>query len=113
MTVYRQFYHTADLGIEVFGGTAGELFTNAAFAMFDLITQLNCVELRETRRIEVEGVDLDDLLVNFLRESLYLFNGEHWLAKAVHPSRIWRQPPRCRGQWESLSIPINTASKRN
>ena len=24
---------------------------------------------------------MDDLLVNFLRESLYLFNGEHWLAK--------------------------------
>ncbi len=78
---YRQFYHTADLGIEVFGGTAGELFTNAAFAIFDLLTDLNCVELRETRRIEVEGVDRDDLLVNFLRESLYLFNGERWLAK--------------------------------
>jgi SHS2 domain-containing protein len=81
MTVYRQFYHTADLGIEVFGGTAGELFMNAAFAMFDLTTDLNRVEPRETRRIAVEGVDRDDLLVNFLRESLYLFNGERWLAR--------------------------------
>jgi len=81
MTVYRQFYHTADLGIEVFGGTAGELFTNAAFAIFDILTELDCVEPRETRRIAAEGVDMDDLLVNFLRESLYLFNGERWLAK--------------------------------
>lgn len=81
MTVYRQFYHTADLGIEVFGGTAGGLFTNAAFAIFDLLTDLECVEPRETRRITVEGLDRDDLLVNFLRESLYLFNGERWLAK--------------------------------
>ncbi len=81
MLPYRQFYHTADLGIEVFGGTAGELFTNAAFAIFDLITDLNCVEARETRTIKMEGVDQDDLLVNFLREALYLFNGEHWLAK--------------------------------
>lgn len=78
---YRQFDHTADLGIEVFGGTAGELFTNAAFAIFDLITDLKCVEPRETRTIKVEGVDMDDLLVNFLREALYLFNGERWLAK--------------------------------
>jgi len=80
MIRYRQFYHTADLGIEVFGGTAEELFANAAFAIFDLITDPDCVELRETRRICVEGVDKDDLLVNFLRESLYLFNGERWLA---------------------------------
>jgi SHS2 domain-containing protein len=81
MAVYRQFDHTADLGIEVFGGTAGELFTNAAFAIFDLTTDLGAVEMRETRTIKVEGVDQDDLLVNFLREALYLFNGEHWLAK--------------------------------
>lgn len=81
MTIYRQFYHTADLGIEVFGGTAGELFTNAAFAIFDLITDPGSVEMRESRRIAAEGADLDDLLVNFLRESLFLFNGERWLAK--------------------------------
>jgi len=78
---YRQFYHTADLGIEVFGGTAGELFTNAAFAIFDLITDLERVEIHEIRTIKSEGVDQDDLLVNFLRETLYLFNGDHWLAK--------------------------------
>lgn len=81
MIPYRQFYHTADLGIEVFGSTAGELFTNAAFAMFDIMTDISLVEKRETRKIKADGVDMDDLLVNFLREALYLFNGEHWLAR--------------------------------
>jgi SHS2 domain-containing protein len=81
MIPYRQFNHTADLGIEVFGGTTVELFTNAAFAVFDLLTDISLVEKKETREIKVEGVDMDDLLVNFLREALYLFNGGHWLAR--------------------------------
>jgi len=81
MIPYRQFNHTADLGIEVFGRNAGEVFTNAALAVFDLITDLSLVENRETREIKAEGVDMDDLLVNFLREVLYLFNGGRWLAR--------------------------------
>lgn len=81
MERYRVFDHTADLGMEIYGGTAGDLFSNAAFAVFDTITDLSQVRSRETRNIVVEGSGWEDLLVNFLREVLYLFNGEGFLSK--------------------------------
>lgn len=81
MERYRVFNHTADLGIEVYGKTVEDLFSNAVFALFDLITDLKHVHVREVRRITVSGDGWDDLLVNFLREVLYLFNGERFLVK--------------------------------
>ena len=73
---YRVFNHTADLGVEIYGKTVEELFVNAAFAIFDLMTDLQDVKITEVRAIVTEGADWEDLLVNYLREVLYLFNGE-------------------------------------
>jgi len=42
----------------------------------------------EERSIAVAGEDLEDLLVNFLREVLYLFNGERWVVIDCRPLQI-------------------------
>jgi len=76
MNRYRVFNHTADLGVEIYGKTVEELLVNAAFAIGDLMTDLQNVEVTRARRIVAEGTDWEDLLVNYLREALYLFNGE-------------------------------------
>jgi SHS2 domain-containing protein len=81
MNRYKVFDHTADLGIEVYGATVNELFTSAAFAVFDMLTDLDGVRAIEERSITVEGEGWEDLLVNYLREVLYLFNGEGFLLK--------------------------------
>jgi SHS2 domain-containing protein len=81
MKPYRVFDHTADLGVEVFGKTIQELYANAAFAVYDLMADLHDVQAQETRKIVVEGADREDLLVNYLREVLYLFNGNRLLLK--------------------------------
>jgi len=81
MKLYRVFDHTADLGIEIFGETRKALFIHAAFAVFDLMTDLHSVQPQESRRISVEGADREDLLINYLREVLSLFNGEKLLLK--------------------------------
>lgn len=73
---YRVFDHTADLGVEIYGKTIEELFVNAAFAIFDLMIDLQDVKITESRTIVTEGTDWEDLLINYLREVLYLFNGE-------------------------------------
>ncbi len=78
---YTIFDHTADLGIEIYGKTLPELFANAAFAVFDIITDLRFVRATEERQIVVEGSGWEDLLVNYLREILYLYNGEGLLLK--------------------------------
>jgi SHS2 domain-containing protein len=79
MDRYNVFDHTADLGLEIYGKTVKELFANAAFAIFDSIADLKHVHATVERQIVVEGKDWEDLLVNYLREVLYLFNGESLL----------------------------------
>jgi SHS2 domain-containing protein len=78
---YTIFDHTADLGMEIYGNTPQELFSHAAFAVFDIMTDLRHVEVTEERQIVVEGDGWEDLLVNYLREILYLFNGERLMLK--------------------------------
>jgi protein archease len=88
MKPYRTFDHTADLGLSIRGASEEDLLANAAFAVFDIITDLGRVEPRETRRILVEGDSPEDLFINFLREVLYLYNGERWLLKGLCVTRI-------------------------
>lgn len=82
MQKYAMFDHTADIGVEIYGRTKKELFVNAAFALFDIMVQeRECTGgkkrlVRERMKIRtVEGADPEDLLVNYLRELLFLFNG--------------------------------------
>jgi SHS2 domain-containing protein len=88
MKPYQAFDHTADLGLAITGAGEEELFANAAIAVFDIITDLDRVEAREIRRIAVEGDGREDILINFLREILYLYNGEHWLLKELRIVRM-------------------------
>ena len=90
MKTYRTFDHTADLGIEVFGKDEKEVYQNAGMAVHDLIADLRHVKPREIRKVAVEGRDREDLLVNFLREILYLYNGEHWLLKKLSIEKMGR-----------------------
>ena len=90
---YRVFDHTADLGVEVSAATVEELYAAAAFALFDLLTDLSTVRAGITREIVVTGEDQADLLVNFLREVLYLWNGGGFLIKTclvreITPQRL-------------------------
>jgi SHS2 domain-containing protein len=85
---YRLFDHTADLGVEIYGKTVQELFANAAFAVFDIVTDLRIVRSTEERQVAVTGEGWEDLLVNYLREILYLFNGEGLLLKEYSISKL-------------------------
>lgn len=86
---YRILSRSSDLPIKVFGGTQAELFANSAFALFDLITDIGKVEIRERLSLEVEGVNRDDLMVNWMRELLYLYQGSGYLLREflVHEAR--------------------------
>jgi SHS2 domain-containing protein len=84
MLNYKYFDHTADIGVEISGRTKKELFANAAGALFDIIMENSANKKagtikREQKNLAVEGADTQDLMINFLRELLYLFNGEHWV----------------------------------
>lgn len=72
------FDHTADIGLEIVGRTRKELFAGAAWALTDVLVGHPDKQTRQgkQRTITLEGTDTADLLINFLREILYLFNGK-------------------------------------
>jgi SHS2 domain-containing protein len=81
---YRLIDHTADFGIHVFGSDSKELFANAAWAMFDLITEIDSLKGMDSCNIKISGDDWSDLMVNWLREILFLWNGKEMLVKMAH-----------------------------
>ena len=73
MKRYEQFSHTADIGVRVFGGDLKELFANAAFAMFDIIADLEGMKTSVTQEFRLEAATAEELLVAWLDELLYDF----------------------------------------
>lgn len=80
---YRFFDHTADFGLEIFGEDEKALFVNAATALFDQITDTKILVGRHRQVIQVTGMDWPDLMVNWLRELLHLWNGQQRLLQRV------------------------------
>ena len=87
-TSYRLIDHTADFGIHVWGDHPAALFENAAMATVNQVSDLKRIETTESISVSVDGVDWPDLMVNWLREILYLFNGRDLLAGRVAVDRI-------------------------
>ncbi len=73
---YRIIDHTADLGLLVFGADPSEVFATAARAMFDIMVSPDSVCAEQSLNLQVEGADWPDLMVNWLRELLYLWSGK-------------------------------------
>jgi SHS2 domain-containing protein len=71
--------HTADVGIIAYGANVEELFSNAALALFSLITEPKNVEEKLHLNLEVSSEDRDSLLVEWLNELIYLFDAKHIL----------------------------------
>jgi len=71
--------HTADIGIIAYGADIEELFSNAALALFSLITEPESVENKLHLDLEVSSEDIDSLLIEWLNELIYLFDVKHIL----------------------------------
>lgn len=85
---YTLINHTADLGIRVQQAGVRELFEETAAAMFDLITDGRQVVSGDVHNLRVQGRDWPDLMVNWLRELLYLWNGDLRLVFRTKIDRI-------------------------
>src|SRR5512136_2729241 len=72
MKKYDLIDHTADVGIKAYGKTISEAFENAAKGMFDIVTDNSEIESIGQYNIELGSDNLEQLLVDFLSELLYL-----------------------------------------
>nr|WP_054695981.1 archease [Desulfosarcina cetonica] len=80
---YTLLDHTADLRIRVEGRDPADLFANAGLALAELICDPASLDAKEIVVLEIEGDDAPDLMVNTLRELLYLWTGKQKLIKVV------------------------------
>ena len=78
---------TADIAFEATGRDLPELFSDAADATMNvMIDNLDAIEARETRQIELSNDKLDMLLFDFLQELIYFKDAERLLLRVRHVS---------------------------
>jgi SHS2 domain-containing protein len=71
---YEVLEHTADVMIRTRGGSLEECFANAAYALFDQMVDAELIEPIVAYEFEVDGFDLESLLLNFLSEFLFILD---------------------------------------
>ncbi|AEH07547.1 archease [Methanothermococcus okinawensis] len=74
--MFEYFETMADMGIIARGDTLEEAFKESAKALSNLMVNLNTVEKKIKRKIEVNSEDLYSLLYDFLTELLIIMDSE-------------------------------------
>ena len=69
---YRDLEHMTDAFIEVTGNTLEEAFENAGISVVDTMIDINLVEEKRHKKIEIIAKDLNNLLYNWLEEIIIL-----------------------------------------
>lgn len=76
---FRFLDHTADLAVEVTAPTVPGLFAEAARAFADCVTDVTALEPRQLLNVRLTASAHDELLVDFLNELLFRFEGGGFL----------------------------------
>ena len=80
---FRFLDHTADAKFQAYGSTLEEAFANAALAVASLMWDPAEVEPKLDHIVDVQGRDLEQLLVRFLGEIIYVLETRGFLLAAV------------------------------
>ena len=78
---YREIEHTADVGLELEASDLKAAFELAAASMFDLMCDIDSVGdgVCRTVKIRARDSDLENMMVRWLNELLYVFESERLL----------------------------------
>jgi len=99
--MFETFDHTADLGLRVRAADLNTLFAEAGEALIAvLVEDPTSIEPREQMELRIEGSDRAYLLFDWLKELLYLFDGEQKLfrrfevqvADDMLTAKAWGEP---------------------
>ncbi len=76
---YELIEHTADVGVRARGKDERELFENAARGMLSIIAGEQEIIESTSREVALEGRDLEELLVSWLGELVFLIDAKEFL----------------------------------
>jgi len=91
MKKFKFLEHTADVKFQAFGKTQAQLFRNSFLAMKKIILGRTGIEGRIKKEIKILGMDLNNLLYNFLEEFLYFLEVEDLVVSKVEKIKIDKQ----------------------
>jgi SHS2 domain-containing protein len=80
---YLLLDHTADMGMEITGSDPVDLFTKAGRALIHIMLGDIHSKSSATMKISLTGDDLSDLMVRWLTEILYQFEGERLITTDI------------------------------
>jgi len=85
---YRITNHQNEMAVRITGGSQADLLVNSSQALFDVMVDAEKIEIKERLPLEVEGADRDELIVNWLRELLYLYQSGGYLLKEFNITEV-------------------------
>lgn len=85
---FRFLEHISDVYIEAYGGSLEEAFSQAALALYNTISSTDNVDCRTERDVNIEGEDLEALLVEWLQYLIALFDIDGFIARDVEVMSI-------------------------
>ena len=106
---YLEEIGTADIAFEATGRDLPELFSGAADATMNvMIDNLDAIEPRETRYVELSSDEIDMLLFDFLQELIYFKDAERLLLR-VRDVRIEQRDEKYFLKAEAAGEPLDAA----
>ena len=85
---YRILEHPSDVGIEARGQNLTQAFESAARGMMSLIVDPGSVQEIEKKSVVVMGTDPENLLVRWLSEILFAYDGNGFLVSGIEIQEI-------------------------
>ncbi|MFC1853364.1 archease [candidate division CSSED10-310 bacterium] len=85
---YEIFSTTADGGFNIWAPDLAELFSQAGQALFAMMTDLNSVTVQKYFDISIDAPALEDLLVNWVNELIYISEVHHVFIKEFRIVKI-------------------------
>ena len=87
MRKFKFLEHTADIKFQAYGKNLNEVFENSAYAMLNVLSESK-IKSKIKKNIHVKGMDLENLLYNFLEELLFLFDSENFILSKIRKIKI-------------------------
>ena len=85
---FKILEHTADVGIIAYGTDLKQAFANAARGMFSIIADPTTVREMLRREVKIKATGLENLLVAWLNELIFLFDTESLLVKRIEINEL-------------------------
>lgn len=100
--------HTADIAVDLEGGSMEELFSAAAEVFKLSVTDYNCSQTSDSIDLELAGNSAEELLVNFLNEINFYLTAKKWLCCNIASIKIFNYKSTWELSAELIGIKINS-----